>query len=175
MQRHGLNTRARSSQSWVILVLLSGTLFLIYRFLKKPITLNNTGEPIQTSLYNLFKGMGYSDLLSKCFVAQSAHETAGFTSIILKTNNNLFGMKYAGQSQALGEKNGYAYYSDYGKSAEDLQRWYNTHRAQIFSFPLYIKTISDYVSFLKNRGYYEAPESEYLAGCLYFYNKYFST
>jgi flagellum-specific peptidoglycan hydrolase FlgJ len=124
-------------------------------------------------VYNLLLAAGLSKILSGFAVAQACHETAGFTSNIFISNNNCFGMKYAGQINAQGEKNGYANYQSINNSVKDFVAWYTKHRNSIFSLPLYISSISSYVRFLKNNSYFTAPESEYLKGVTYFYNQIF--
>jgi len=123
-----------------------------------------------SSIATYLKKYGLNDNLSKWATSQSGHETGGFTSAIYKSNNNAFGMKYAGQITAQGEKNGYAYYTTVENSVIDFVAWYNRHRSNIFSLPLIIFDLKDYVRFLKNQNYFEAPESEYLTGCEHFYN-----
>ena len=125
------------------------------------------------TIYQIARTKGMSDALAKFIAAQAAHETGGFTSRIFQSNNNAFGMKYAGQLLALGEKNGYANYSNLGKSVEDLIAWYNRKRslgAYIFT-P--VTTLDQYVLFLKTNRYFEAPLNEYLNGCRHFYFKLF--
>jgi hypothetical protein len=127
-----------------------------------------------TKTAQLLKLHGFNDSLTKWATAQAAHETNGFTSNILKSNNNLFGMKYAKQIYAQGEKNGYANYLSIENSVIDFISWYNRHRSSLLSMPLVILNLNDYVSFLKNQKYFEANETEYLKGCQYFYNILFS-
>lgn len=130
-------------------------------------------------IYSLVKLYGLTDTLAKFAAAQSAHETADaitgipFTSSICKSNNNYFGMKYAGQVNATGEKNGYAYYPNVNASVADLCAWWVRKRSNLFSVPLIVTSIESYVKFLKNNGYFEATEAEYLKGCKHFYNQFF--
>ena len=124
-------------------------------------------------VYDLLRGAGLNDVLAGFATAQSAHETAGWISSIYKSNNNCFGMKYAGQAAAMNEKNGYANYASVQLSCVDFVIWYSKHRKEITSLPLVIHDLPDYVHFLKNRKYFEADEQEYLKGCTYFYNKLF--
>jgi hypothetical protein len=127
-------------------------------------------------VYLLLLSSGLNETLSKFATAQAAHETGGFTSAIFKSNNNCFGMKYAHQVNAQGEKNGYADYKGIENSVADLVAWITRHRLTISVIPFNspITTIEQYVSFLKSNGYFEAKESEYLRGCKYFYDKIFN-
>ena len=169
MPSRGLHTSASSLQRRPILAMLFGIAFLIFMFQKKKIFSPDSGNAIFTVL----KSYGISNELSAWMTAQAAFETADFNSFIFRNNNNAFGMKYAGQTVALGEKNGYAYYKSVTDSVADLVNWYNRHRRNILSLPLIIFSLSDYVSFLKNQNYFEDSEAVYLAGVQYYYNKYF--
>lgn len=152
----------------VKLLTMCGILLLLFIFLRKRITMSKGND-----LYSLLLKNGFNVNLAKWAMAQAAHETGNFTSNIFILNNNCYGMKYAGQSTALGEKNGYAYYNNIEESAIDLIKWYTRRRNNILSLPLYISNITDYVKFLKNNRYFEADETEYLNGCKYFLNLYF--
>jgi len=125
-------------------------------------------------IYGILKGLNFDDKIASYITAQAGHETGGFNSAIFKSNNNAFGMKYAGQAMSIGEKNGYANYASLKDSVTDLVRWYVKNRNSILSFPLYINSLDSYVKFLKNRDYFEDSEENYLAGCKYFYNQLFS-
>lgn len=125
-------------------------------------------------IFSILLASGLNETLSRYALAQAAHETGGFTSAIFKSNNNLFGMKYAGQVNSLGAKNGYANYLTINHSIADFVAWYTRHRTSVFSLPLFINSLSSYVRFLKNNDYFEAPESEYLNGVTHFYNQLFT-
>lgn len=123
-------------------------------------------------IYSLVKSYGFTDPFAKFVTSQSAHETGylgiPFNSPIFKSNNNAFGMKWAGQSTADGEKNGYAYYTSLERSVNDFARWWIKHRG-ILTLPLFITNLDNYVHFLKLQNYFEADEAEYLKGCNYFF------
>jgi hypothetical protein len=127
------------------------------------------------AIYVLIKSYGFTNPIAKFVASQACHETAikgvPFMSPIFKSNNNAFGMKFAGQSTALGVKNGYANYLTIDDSVKDFSVWWVKHRqGSIIANPLFILSLDSYVSFLKNQKYFEAEESEYLKGCQYFYN-----
>jgi hypothetical protein len=124
-------------------------------------------------ILNLLIASGLNETLSRFATAQSAFETGGYTSAIFKSNNNAFGMKFAGQVNAMGEKNGYANYSGVNNSVADFVQWYTRHRLSIFSLPLFITNLTSYVRFLKNNQYFEADEAAYLKGVTYYYNQIF--
>ena len=128
-------------------------------------------------IYSNLKSYGFNDPLAKFATAQAAHETAvlgiPFKSKIFRSNNNAFGMTYAGQAEAAGEKNGYAYYHYIELSIADFADWYIKHRAGIINFPIFINTLEQYVNFLKKNDYFEDTEENYLKGCQYFYNQLF--
>jgi uncharacterized FlgJ-related protein len=125
-------------------------------------------------ILNLLLSSGLNETLSRFAVAQAAHETGGFTSAIYRSNNNAFGMKFAGQVNSIGEKNGYANYSKVNNSVADFVQWYTRHRISIFSLPLIITSLTSYVRFLKNNQYFEANEAAYLKGVTYYYNEIFA-
>ena len=122
-------------------------------------------------IYSIVRYYGFTDKIAKYVVSQAAHETSGFTSLIYNLNNNLFGMKYAGQSSAKGEKNGYAYYDNIEGSVYDFSRWWVRARANLYMFPMFINSLPNYVHALKNNNYFEDTEENYLAGCQYYYNQ----
>lgn len=126
-------------------------------------TINKDGG----NIYRLLIEAGINQKMAQWITAQSAHETANFTSPIYRNNFNAFGMTYIGQSEALGEKNGYAYYNNYKESVQDYYRLYKND-----GFPI-IGTLEAYVKYLKNEDYFEAPMLEYLRGMKYFLKLYF--
>jgi hypothetical protein len=148
--------------------MLFGIPLLAYLFLRKKTIMDKGVE-----VYNILLASGLNLTLSRFALAQAAHETNGFNSVIFRSNNNCFGMKFANQINSIGEKNGYANYKDINSSVADFVAWYTRHRSSIFSLPLYINSLSSYVRFLKNNSYFEADESQYLKGCEYFFNLYF--
>lgn len=172
MSPRGLHTSGRSSLSVVKSVILFAVVLILFLFLKKKRSLNKSSE-----IYSLLLSSGLNETLAKFAVSQAAHETAvlgvPFVSKIFLSNNNAFGMKYAGQVNAQSEKNGYAYYKNVCFSVADFVAWYTRHRVTILSFPIFINSLSSYVRFLKNNEYFEAPEYSYYKGCEYFYNQFF--
>jgi hypothetical protein len=167
---HGSRTSDNFLRSFPILATLCGIVLTIYLFLKKMITYNDL---LGSKIHDLLKKDGLNDSLAAWSLCQCAFETTGFTSNIFKSNNNVCGMKYDGQALSTGEKNGYADYKTIDDSVQDLVNWYSICRRRIFSLPLYINSLEDYVSFLKNNDYFEADESEYLKGCQVYYDKMF--
>ncbi len=118
------------------------------------------------AIYTLVKAHGFTNRMARFFTCQAAHETGGFDSKLFKQNNNAFGMKYAGQYSAKGEKNGYAYYDSVTDSVQDVIIWWNYHKALTF-WPLLITNLNGFVRVLKDNGYFEADYNEYLKGCQY--------
>jgi hypothetical protein len=134
-------------------------------------------------IYTVAKLNGFSDLLASFATSQAAHETAAFTSPVFKSDNNAFGMTYAGQSSATKSKKYfkgtdgkiyyYAHYLQVDDSVLDFTQWWFRHRWNPLSMPIYINSLEGYVRFLKNQKYFEAPEEQYLKGCQYFYKMLF--
>jgi hypothetical protein len=171
--------RVNYSPDWRILGTLCAILLVVYLFLKGKILNNGIMSftfnlAAATEISNYLRDQGMNENLTKWMTAQAAHETGGFSSSIYKSNNNVYGMKYAGQITAQGEKNGYANYTTVKNSVIDFVKWYNRRRRNLLSLPLVIFSIEDYVRFLKNNNYFEASEIEYLTGCKYFYNLLFN-
>lgn len=168
MVSRGLHTLVKFLLRPAVLVTLFATLLLIFIFRKKVIL----SKAIE--IFNAVKFWGINENLARIIVAQSAHETAGFTSLIFRQNNNAFGMKYVGQSQALGEKNGYANYSSLANSVADLVRWIQAKRSPLINLLAPIKTTSEYVSFLKAYNYFEDDINNYLNGVNHWFKQLYS-
>lgn len=133
----------------------------------KMITQNKSAREV----FFLLLSRGFSVTQAMFCTAQAGHETGNFTSRIFKENNNCFGMKLAliRKTTATGEKYGHATFSSLKSCIDDFFLYYNNFK--------YLKTynsLEDYVAALKKRGYFEASESEYLNGCKYWVNEYFS-
>jgi hypothetical protein len=135
-------------------------------------TINKDGG----NIYRLLIEAGISKKMAQWITAQSAHETANFTSPIYRNNLNAFGMTVKdefgkplkpGISLAQGEKNGYAFYLNYKESVQDYYRLYKG-----YGFPV-VGTLEAWVKFLKNQDYFEAPMLEYLRGMKHFLKLYF--
>jgi hypothetical protein len=118
-------------------------------------------------IYDLLLQEGFNSRFSQWITSQSAHETANFSSDIYNNNFNAFGMKYQGQKTALGEKDGYAYYNSYADSVKDYRRLYKSYGLVV------IDTIEGFAIVLKNKKYFEASITEYLAGMKHFLALYF--
>jgi uncharacterized FlgJ-related protein len=160
----GLRLRVLSLPGLLILGMLSGILLMIYTYQKKM----NIVKLFGIDLYKLLIELGFHFRQAQFITAQSAHETANFTSAIFLKNNNLFGMKQAGQRLSLGEKNGYASYRTIEDSVKDFQTYYRLNN--------YLKVYSDIESYsqtLKNKKYFEANLLEYQKGMRHFFNLYF--
>ena len=112
---------------------------------------------------------GYKEPLAGYAAAQAAHETGGFTSFIYLMNNNPWGMKYAGQKFASGEKNGYAYYQTVEQSIDDHKAWLIRRAAWIYAVPALV-SLEKYVTTLKQYSYFEDSIENYLRGVKHFYN-----
>lgn len=172
MLRLGSHISGRSVPGPLILAMLCVIALLIYIFQKKKSTTVSSFS--SNNIYLFLKKYGLSEELSKYATAQAAFETAGFTSRIFKENNNAFGMKWAGQAIPIGEKNEYANYDSVEASCADFVSWWNKTRRNIFNLTLYTGSLSYYVRYLKINNYFTAPESNYLAGVISWYKKYFN-
>lgn len=126
---------------------------------------NTTPDQAQQIIYNLLRsGYGLADNISKIIVAQSGHETAGWTSHVYETLNNAFGFGYLGG----GNYNGYNSIED---SVSDVVNWL-TSKINAGTFPA-LNTIPDidtYAQALKDNGYYTDNESNYASGMANWFN-----
>lgn len=99
-------------------------------------------------------------------IAQIAHETAGFTSNVAITCNNLSGIKYIGKSYQNATKctgspegNSYAKFENYTAWAADYIRILsNGYR------PIDAKNVNDFAYRLKQNNYYTDTVTNYTAG-----------
>jgi len=122
-------------------------------------------ESYKSYLVNL----GISEKLAKIAVAQSAHETAGWSSRLYAQQNNLFGMRAAKvrQREQLGEVKGYALYEDVWQSLRD----YALYLQSITVPQLVESSLSDFIKYLKNRNYYEDSFNNYYSGVASWHSK----
>lgn len=91
--------------------------------------------------------------------AQSQLESANFTSNLFRSQNNAFGMKNAFQRNQLGEPKAgteFRAYSSLDESIKDFILWLD-----FTSFPV-VSDVNTYVRRLKERSYFEEPQSEYI-------------
>lgn len=161
MRSRGSDTAQNSGSGFLILVILLGIAFLIYKYRSK-MTIIKHQNIAYKGVYSGLKLAGFTDPIAKYITAQAAFETANFTSQIYIENQNAFGMKYAGQRLSIGEKNGYAEYKDVKTSIDDFSVWYSKKRVLSISL---IFTLEQYVDFLKKNDYFEVDKDVYLAGC----------
>ena len=105
---------------------------------------NITPGQAQQIIYDRLRSFyGLPDPVSKIIVGQSGHETAGWTSNVYLTDNNLFGYGYDGAGN-------YTYYPNgIEDSINDLVGWLDRHT------PGY-ETLTDpgeYAALIKGSGY----------------------
>ena len=164
----------RSPTIWLGLVLSALSVWLFATRLKSAnrpngtIFINDKPNDAGKQLYNdLIQVVSYSSQ-AKFIAAQAAFETANFTSQIFQDNNNYFGMKFAGQINATGEKNGFAYYKNLSDSVNDFLIYYDK-----MQYKKYYPTLDEYIAALALNTYYTAPYKQYLSGVKHYYNLYF--
>jgi uncharacterized FlgJ-related protein len=95
--------------------------------------------------------------------AIAMHETGNFTSDVFRNNNNLFGMRHPEHrpTKSTGDLNGYATYKSLQDSVRDFKEWimYN-------GLPSNYENVSDLVSDMKDKEYYEASYLRYNEACV---------
>jgi hypothetical protein len=67
-----------------------------------------------------------------------------------------------------GKQLGYAKYDSVESSVQDYILW-----QKFVGFPQGLQTVDQFVTGLRDKNYFEAPVSEYLAGVKHFYSLYF--
>jgi flagellum-specific peptidoglycan hydrolase FlgJ len=152
---------------WLLLAWLFLTLSKTKNPPKKMISINET---FFHYIFPRIVAAGFRGELAKYVFAQAAFETGNFTSDIFKENNNLFGMKLprVRQTLATGENRGHATFNSITDSIKDFALFHKA-RALAPSFT----SIDTYIETLNNKGYFEAPETQYSEGVKTYYNAYF--
>ena len=114
----------------------------------------------------------YGDLLPY-IEAQAKHESAGFASVVYKSQNNMFGMKHPTNRPSVGVKGMaasdggfYQKYSSDFESLQDLFLWMDYTK-----FPTTVKNSDEYAEQLKARGYFTAGIAEYRTALKNWINK----
>lgn len=96
----------------------------------------------------------------KLFItAQAMHESGMFASPLYMEHNNAFGMKFPQIRPTVAEaqtETGYAHYSSPAQSIKDLSLW-----LEYVNAPEKFDTASDYVDFIKQKGYFTDSQKTY--------------
>lgn len=136
---------------------------------------------LDQQIFNTARTLGFSPVAAKFVVAQARYESADYSSNVFKKNNNLFGMKYAGQPLATKgtpapkseqacnlQCNGdfYSAYASPAKAIEDLiTRNYKLTRGGVsFEQLANATTPEQYAQMLKARKYYGVTAEQYARG-----------
>lgn len=104
-------------------------------------------------------------LIPGFMVAQSAHESADWTSPVFLSCNNGFGYKYVGQKLAISactnapEGGAYAKYASFEDSVKDVAGWIMRRKDKFAN----VQTIDDYSLALQQNGYYGDTLAKYTA------------
>lgn len=134
---------------------------------------------IAQRIYNKALSDGMPQFVATCIVLQCAHESAGFTSNVFKSCNNLNGYKWVGQSTALGpclkspEGDYYAKYATIEDSVHELTAWIK-RRQKEGKFPAdltAIGSLDQYAQLMKNSGWYGDTVQNYTSGLYYWSNR----
>lgn len=127
---------------------------------------------VQQEIFRTVIEAGYDTLMGKLIVAQAMHETGNFKSKLFRKGNNAFGMlKGKKDTLAIGimraeKRNGYAKYTDVTNSTYAVLQLLERKGCN-FKF----KNPQEYAKWLKTKGYYTAPTSEYARAISRHYNK----
>jgi hypothetical protein len=167
-----MTKKANLSITWNGSFLLVAVLLLLIPLLKilnllKMYQKSEIGLFVYGYLVNTLK---FDPDTAKYITAQAAHETGNFTSEVLKTDNNLFGMTYVGQRLSLGkDKFGYARYDSLESCIKDYARYYAKAK-----YPQNFLSADNFVEALHDHRYFEADLQEYKKGVNFFYKIYFN-
>jgi uncharacterized FlgJ-related protein len=150
-----------------LLVLLVALFFTLLKIKNRLLKMNTINE-LYKDVYSLLIEAGFKYQQAQIILAQTAHETANFTSDIFLENHNLFGMKNAGQKLVIGTNRGHAVYESITDSIKDFALYYKRHQ-----YLSVYETAYDYVKALKENGYFEADIANYVRGVEHFLKLYF--
>lgn len=122
-----------------------------------------------TLIYTAARGAGVPDAVARIIAAQARHETGNYTSRVFKADNNAFGYKFVGQSNAVpGTKapanegpTPYARYKSVQDSVIEMVNWLKRRQREGKLKIAELTTPEKYAAALKQSGYYGAPESLY--------------
>jgi len=119
-----------------------------------------TPDQSQQIIYNTLRTVyALPDTISKIITAQTGHETAGWTSNVYNTFNNVAGYGYTGNGN-------YKYRDSIEQSIGDVVGWLGRH---VPSFQDIVDT-GTYATAIRNAGYYTDSESNYEGGLDRWYN-----
>lgn len=152
----------------LFLLLLLALLFQLLRILtrrKKMTTKSNKVEQLRAALIKA----GFKKETAALIVAQAAHESANFTSVLYTEYNNPFGMKQplVRKTTSKATFRGYAVFESIEAAAVDMLLWFKARK-----MPLTFTSTENYIDVLITKQYFEAGKAEYLNGVNYFYNLY---
>lgn len=161
----------------ILLVVLLGLLTVLGIFLLLPkrtkakkIVKDPEGEPEEydtLEVYDIVK-KNYPDCDPMMITAVAMHETGNFSSSVFANNNNLFGMRHPKERETLskGDVIGYAKFDSLQDSVKDLRLWFEYNKLD----HSYLK-LSDLITTMKSKGYFEASYTKYLSAVQKHYNK----
>jgi len=139
---------------WVLF--LAGLLILWLLFLR------GKSSSAKQTIKNVLLSNGYTDRFVDWWVAVSNFETAAWSSPLFKTANNLFGMKQPLKRMSLSKgptTSGFATFDSWSDSVKDLMLYFDE-----FGYPKDFSNVENLVAFMKDKGYFQEPYEEYLAG-----------
>lgn len=126
-------------------------------------------------IYKALKSAGVNNTLMPILLAQVAHETAGFNSKVLKSDNNASGIMFINNPKQKNAVRGRSFPQNESKTAHyakfnTLKDWAIDFLRIIGKTPKTATSLTDYAQKLKARKYYTADTSAY-ANALIAWNK----
>ena len=170
-----MTTSEKQKKSWLIVVILFAGLLLVLRLFRKDANkikrapgtpINSTaGQMAEMQIRSALQTSKYSKY-ADWIVAIAKFETADFTSRIFKENRNAFGMTVPKIRPFLGTS------SDIYHEGQAVAKYSSTYNSTMdflqyldyFNYPTNLKTIEEFVSFMKSKGYFSDNLSTYLSG-----------
>lgn len=155
----------RSRKLWLAFVIIGLLSLVVFLVRSRPKNL----------LYRILKRAGASPDTAKMWVAVSAFETDGWTSINFKRDNNPAGLTLANkETTALGlapdpNPEALARYGSKRAGYNDLALYMFTR----WNYPGQFTSISSLVSFMQSKGYFTGDQVTYASGVQLWYNKLF--
>jgi len=147
----------------ISLILFSGWLMAFRRRKKKMLSEIIYSESLKYGL-NDIQAQRVTDLL----IAQAKHETGNFKSKSYSVGHNLFGMKRSSRDFDDGEYLGHATFKDDTDSIRDMLQYINNGKRYSL-LDVSNLDVLQYVTYLKDRNYYEDTLTNYFNGVSGFY------
>ena len=127
--------------------------------------LNFRNKPPQV-IARVLRSEGMSDRMVKYWTAVSAYETNGWSSRVFRDSDNLFNL-IVPKSNRLPYGEGQTIFESRELAAKGLFM----HVIKPFRYPLEVSSLDELTEVMKQKGYYEISQGDYLRGVTAWYKK----